>query len=415
MAAILFHKFGIAPDEDNTHVFTFVFENPQKLLEIKSVESSEITFGGHRWTLVCMRKEEKYLGIYLKWKYHDGQSASQVSCKATYSLSIINRHDPQESKVFSSCQKFSSSQSLLGKSKLVALADLLEIGGGFLDETGKRVILEVTMSRCVSRFEKTLDVSVKARTKKNVSGYYFDTSTFLLANYRWFLRVYTAKANANDLPAVYLYLFSKAKGLSMESTFRLYLGEDSTEMLVYNFGEGAKFDGFGKTLSEPLYNVEKLTEVTAGVELDHLTIYKDMLLSMRPQNVYAPHLYKDYNSHNSAYEANSKPNSPYGGLTPAEAFQDHDGNYWKADIVRESRRLVMIFDKAVHHYQQNRTKLMCWTAQLLSRDMEKAPDIPMNGTPITGYFSNYIDERGYKMGFPLDTSEVSFIFYDLFC
>ena len=47
-------------------------------------------------------------------------------------------------------------------------------------------------------------------------------------------------ANSNGLPAVYLYLASKPKGLSIEMNFRLYLSEDTTELLTYNYGEGAK-------------------------------------------------------------------------------------------------------------------------------------------------------------------------------
>jgi hypothetical protein len=59
---ISLHKFGIVPDEEESHVFTFVFENPQRLLgDVKFVESSEVTYRGHRWSLVCTRKEERYV------------------------------------------------------------------------------------------------------------------------------------------------------------------------------------------------------------------------------------------------------------------------------------------------------------------------------------------------------------------
>ncbi len=349
------------------------------------------------------------MGIYLKWRYSDGQSASSISCKAKYTLSLIHRHDYADNKYFASNQKFTTSQSLLGKSKYIGLHDLVDLAGGYLDETGKRVVLELTINKCSTRYEKTVDTSPKARIKKNVSGFYFDTTTFLLASHRWYMRVYPSKSNSQGLPALYLYLASKPKGLSLEVNFRLYLGEDTTELLTYNYGEGAKYDGFGKTLSQFLPDVEKIKEITIGVEIMNLTLWKDHGMSLRSiPGVYTPHLYKDYSSYRSTsigrYGQN---NNNYGSaLTPAEAFQDQEGNYWKATVDSNEKKLTLIFDKGVHHYQQNKTKLLCWTSTLLSRDPDRANDLDMSSEPIVGYFSNFIDEKGYRMPFPIDLSEV---------
>ena len=390
-------------------MFSFVFENPQKLMEQKSVESSEVNYGGHRWSIVCMRKEEKYLGMYLKWRYSDGQSAASISCKAKYTLALIHRMDYGENKYFQSNQKFTTSQSLLGKSKFIQLSDLVDLGTGFLDETGKRVILELSISKCSTRYEKTIDTSPKSRTKKNVSGFYFDTPTFLLCSHRWYLRVYPTKVNSNGLPAVYLYIASKPKGISIEMNFRLYVGDDSTELLTYNYGEGAKYDGFGKTLSQPLYNTEKMLQVTIGAEIVGLSIWKDVQVSLHQQtNIYAPQLYKDYGSYRSGSSGSTYGSSGLGSLTPVEAFPDHEGNYWKADIFPDARRLTVVFDKGVHHYQQNKTKLLCWNATLLSRDPDRASDLDMLGEPIVGYFSNFIDEKGFRMTWDVDMVEVSY-------
>ena len=409
-SSINLHKFGVLPEDEGVHVFTFIFENPKRLLEQKSVESSEVIYGGHRWTLVCMRKEEKYMGVYLKWRYTDGQSAHAMSCKAKYMIALIHRLDYTENRYFNSHQKFSSSQSLLGKSKFLLLSDLLDLGAGFLDDTGKRLVLELSVSKCSTRFETAVDISPKARTKKNVSGYYFDTSTFLMSNHRWYLRLYPTKSNSNGLPAVYLYLSSKPKGIAVECVFRLYLNVDTTELLSYNYGEGAKFDGFGKTLTEPLYDLNRTTQLTVGVEMTSLNIWKDHLIKLRgsaaSHSVYSPHVYRDYSS---SYNSRSPSSSSYNNsntLTQADAFQDQEGNYWKADIERDSQRFVVVFDKGVHHYQQNKTKLLCWTATLLSRDPDRASDLDMARDPVVGYFSNFIDEKGYKMPFPVDVSEV---------
>jgi hypothetical protein len=151
MSDINLQKFGIVPEEEENHVFTFVFENPQKLLEVKSLESSEVNYGGQKWSLVCMRKEERYMGIFLKWKYTDGQSANCISTKAKYSICLVHRNDYGCNKYFNSSQKFTNNQSLLGKSKFILLSDLLDYATGYLDETGKRVILELSMSRSSSR------------------------------------------------------------------------------------------------------------------------------------------------------------------------------------------------------------------------------------------------------------------------
>lgn len=400
MATINLHKFGIVPDEDDsTHVFTFIFENPQRLADgTKAIESSEVIYNGQKWSLVCMKKEERYMGFFLKWKYGDGQSASATSCKAKYRLCLTHRFDYNENKYFSSNQKFSSSQSLLGKSKFVSLDELLRQGAGFLDETGKRVVLELTMFQCVTRFEQQIDTSPRCRTRKNASGYYYDTVTFLHGGHRWYLRVYPSKSNSNGLPAVYLYLSNKPRPVSMELNFTLYVGEDRTEILTYGFGEGAQFDGFGKTLPAPLYNLDKVPMITVGVEMMSLAVFKDMTVSVHGQGSYAPHLYKEYRSYGTGSYGSS--------LTPAEAFQDHEGNYWKANYKRDSKIATVAFDKGVHHYPHSKTKLLCWSSILLAQDPNVAQDIDMTGKPIVGYFSNFIDEKGYLMTFPIDANQI---------
>ena len=151
MASISLQKFDIVPEDEENHVFTFIFENPQKLLDLKSLESSEVNYGGQRWSLVCMRKDERFMGIFLKWKYTDGQSASCMSTKAKYSICLVHRNDFSCNKYFNSSQKFSSSQSMLGKSKFIPMSDLLDYATGYLDETGKRVILELTLSSSSTR------------------------------------------------------------------------------------------------------------------------------------------------------------------------------------------------------------------------------------------------------------------------
>ena len=47
---------------------------------------------------------------------------------------------------------------------------------------------------------------------------------------------------------------------------------------------------------------------------------------------------------------------------------------------------------------------------LLARDSKGGGvDIPMCGDPMIGYFSNFIDEKGYKMTFTIDTAEVRLV------
>ncbi len=57
-------------------------------------------------------------------------------------------------KYFHSNQKFTSGQSLLGKSKFISLHDLLDPATGYLDETGRRAVLELQLSRSTTRFER---------------------------------------------------------------------------------------------------------------------------------------------------------------------------------------------------------------------------------------------------------------------
>jgi len=105
------------------------------------------------------------------------------------------------------------------------------------------------------------------------------------------------KINSNGLPAIYLYLAGKAKGVALDLQFALFLGEDATEILTYSFGEGAKFDGFGKTLPEPLYNAEKLAELGVAVEITAIVAYKYAVVKLRSNNLFSPRMYKVKTSH----------------------------------------------------------------------------------------------------------------------
>lgn len=67
-----------------------------------------------------------------------------------------------------------------------------------------------------------------------------------------YVRFYTNKLNSGGLPAVYLYLAGKSKAVVVDLKFTLHLAGDVTEILTYSFGDAAKFEGFGKTLREPL-------------------------------------------------------------------------------------------------------------------------------------------------------------------
>jgi len=90
----------------------------------------------------------------------------------------------------------------------------------------------------------------------------------------------------------------------------------------------------------------------------------------------------------------------------AEPFQDHEGNHWKVDVMRDVKRLTFSFDKAIHHFPNSRTKLLCWNATLCSNDPKRGPDMPMRGNPLQGCFSNLIDDKGYIMTFPLQLAQV---------
>ena len=211
-----------------------------------------------------------HVGLFLKWRCLDGAA---VSVKVKYSLTLVHRHDYLSSRQFTTSQRFTSSQSLLGKTRFIAVSELMDVGAGFLNDSARNAIIELQLNDCVTHFEKSVDISPASRTRKNASGVYFDTSAFQLAEQRWYVRFYLNKLNSAGLPAVYLYLAGKTNAVVVDLRFTLRLATDVTEILTYSFGDAAKFEGFGKTLREPLY-VDKLTELTAGVDIQSVVIYK---------------------------------------------------------------------------------------------------------------------------------------------
>ena len=87
-------------------------------------------------------------------------------------------------------------------------------------------------------------------------------------------------------------------------------------------------------------------------------------------------------------------------------FKDQDGNVWKAEVIRDTRWLTVSIDKGVHHFTNNRTRIVVWSAILLSRDQQRAADVYMKGNPIVGFFSNFIEDKGYLITFPIQLSDV---------
>ena len=73
---------------------------------------------------------------------------------------------------------------------------------------------------------------------------------------------------------MYLYLSNKNKAVVVELQFTLRLAGNLTEILTYSFGDSAKYEGFGKTLREPLSNSERLSEVTVAAEIQSVVVYK---------------------------------------------------------------------------------------------------------------------------------------------
>ena len=88
-------------------------------------------------------------------------------------------------------------------------------------------------------------------------------------------------------------------------------------------------------------------------------------------------------------------------------LQDHEGNSWRTELFSDHKQLTVCVDKSVYHYQHNHTKILIVSAVLVSRDPQRVPDVAMKGHPVHGYFSNFIDNKGYLMTFPLQLADVS--------
>ena len=65
---------------------------------------------------VVVVQDVEHVGVFLKWRCVDGAA---VSVKVEYSLALIHRHDYSSSRHFTTTQRFTSSQALLGKTRFV--------------------------------------------------------------------------------------------------------------------------------------------------------------------------------------------------------------------------------------------------------------------------------------------------------
>ena len=97
--------------------------------DLRSVESSELTYSGHTWSVLLTRSRDgSHLGAFLKWRPANGGVAGGVTVKVKYSLTLVHRTDPALSHVFVTSQRFTAAQPVLGRSRLVELDALLDPG-----------------------------------------------------------------------------------------------------------------------------------------------------------------------------------------------------------------------------------------------------------------------------------------------
>ena len=441
--SLTLHKFTIIPDEDDTaHHFTLVLDNFPVLLEglttgvASSVDSTDLSYAGQRWSVLVQRsKDNAYLGVFLKWRYGDQSPAAPggvasspgLSCKVRYRLTVVNRHDVNASKHFSSNQLFSttsagaagagnSGQTVLGKSRMLEAAAASDCGAGWTDCTGRQLVITLVMSSCVVRYRAAIatDASARQRARKNASGAYYDTPPFLHCGHRWYLRAYPSKGGgggggggvAAGEPAVYLYLANRSRQVSMEVCFTLSLADRRTEILTYGFGEGAKYDGFGKTLTGAgggacRVDVSASDSLVAGVEIISVGAFKDVGVSLSPVM--------------GSVGGGGGGGGPRGGScarsghAPAP-FNDHEGNTWRLDYRgRECATATFALDKAAagHYTSHARGKLVAFSGFLLAQDPEQAQDVDMTGgRPVVARFSNSPDDRPARFTFPLDSLQV---------
>jgi len=269
----------------------------------------------------CAVQDADYIGLFVKWRCTDGAA---VSVKLKYRVTLIHRHDYTASRQFTTTQRFTSSQTLLGKTRFIAVSELMDVGCGFLSDSARNAIIELQLNNVVTYFEKIVDISPANRTRKNASGVYFDTSTFQLAEHRWYMRFYVNKVNSAGLPAVYLYLSGKAKSVVVELEFTLRLADNVTEILTYSFGDAAKFEGFGKTLREPL-DVDRLSQLTVAAEIQTVVIYKLTTVRLpRPSSATATSYHRDHRPAPYPHHMSAAAAAGFNSVAGRDSFQVRD-------------------------------------------------------------------------------------------
>ena len=84
------HRYLNLHDSEETHVFTFLLENPDDLYSIE-VRSNQFRFGGLDWYVYTSRSSAEYISLYLRVVHMD----KGVSANLKYAFSIVN---PQNAK-----------------------------------------------------------------------------------------------------------------------------------------------------------------------------------------------------------------------------------------------------------------------------------------------------------------------------
>ncbi|OAF66169.1 hypothetical protein A3Q56_06115, partial [Intoshia linei] len=443
---ILLHKLLHLPENDHVS-FTFVVSDLNLLCFNSEYVGNTFEHGGHYWTLIVKRTTADHVGFYLKWVYNDFSSKNDLLVEIKFHIILENRLSDADSCHLMSTQTFSTEKTIVGRSRLVENEKLFDPSNGYFDLEYRHCIVTINMGKVKTYFRTDLDTQQEYYTKKNDSGYYFESNEFSLSQHRWKLRYYPHHKRSNS-PSIYLYnaSYNQSDFFGTRLIFDIFINEWKSGVLNYTFRitGGSKKLCYGKSLeTESLTNFTR--KIRVGISILSISIISFPKFSIISKSIILPkddtlnsstvssanrstfsincttegYIRSSYNQSNKSIKKNligginhfksSYTVDPFDKKNDkhSNAFiQDPNGNAWSIFVSKNATFSIIMKHEYIQKNLPTSSSVLIASFALLANDGDHV-DVSMSDEPVVLYTdSQYENNYPFLISFPITLAEV---------
>ncbi|XP_006818407.1 uncharacterized protein LOC100370664 [Saccoglossus kowalevskii] len=364
------HRFLVVGDEHDTHIFTFLLQNPFDH-NFEKVQSREFMYAHNRWRTSIV-KSENHLNFFLELR----EATEGLTCSLDFSFGVLNRDDVTRNESYSEAVSlFTKETSEHGRRSFITKDELLH--DGYLDEN-KQFLVEFQMRNAKTSFSTVVNVA----PRMHETFPRFQSTYFPYGGFDWNVSVYPNGDWAEHEGRVMINLnrltqFNQLCRLG----YRVTLGDDVETKCYRSDVLGHIFDFSGNGQGFMLYDdLERYTnngELKIVVELVYISVIHEIKMYV--------------------FEEQSRKNQVF--------FSDRDRQAWCLETnVSHKNLLLNLAYVDQYRLPTNYARYVRWDIVVVGAAGQCKRTLD---GPYSAYFVKQADENEYEMATELPIKELS--------